>query len=232
LSNYEDFFGGLFLSFSRNLLYPGVVLEVVTNMLYSVAMTDYLQETEDVVQKDEDILVASLTHPSLFAKLVRKYEAPFKRKAMRIVHDEKEAEDVVQEAFVKIYLNARKFKVVEGAQFSSWGYRILINTALTHYMKRKKEWMVRADLDPEILELLPDASVEEFGKKELSDEIASVLVQMPPLFARALTAFFVEGKPQEEIAKIEGVSVGAIKTRVHRAKQEFERLYRAMSNNV
>jgi RNA polymerase sigma-70 factor (ECF subfamily) len=164
--------------------------------------------------------------------LVKKYEAPFLRKATSIVHDEREAEDIVQETFVKIYLNAKKFKTVEGAQFSSWGYRILINTSLTHYAKRKKEGMVRADIDPEIMELFPDKSVEEFGKKEISDEVASVLVKMPPLFANALTAFFIDGKPQEQIAKEEGVSVGAVKTRVHRAKREFERLYRAMSNNI
>ncbi len=201
-------------------------------MLYSVAMNEYLQDSIEVLEKDENILIASLAHPSLFAKLVQKYEAPFLRKAKSIVRDEREAEDIVQEAFVKIYLNARKFKLVEGAQFSSWGYRILINTALTHYAKRKREGLTRADLDPEILELFPDKSVEEFGKKEISDEVASVLVKMPPMFAQVLTAFFIEGKPQEEIAAIEGVSVGAIKTRVHRAKREFERLYRAITTQV
>lgn len=200
-------------------------------MLYSVAMTEYLQD-EEVPQKDEDILSASLQNPSLFSKLVDKYEAPFLRKANSIVHDDFEAEDIVQEVFVKIYLNAKKFKAVEGAQFSSWGYRILINTALTHYAKRKKEGMMRADLDPEILELFPDKSVEEFGHKEISAEVASVLVRMPPLFAKALTSFFIEGKPQEQIAKDEGVSVGAIKTRVHRAKKEFEKIYRSISNNI
>ncbi len=201
-------------------------------MLYSEAMTAYRQDSTDALEKDEDILIASLGTPSLFAKLVHKYEAPFLRKAMSIVHEEREAEDIVQEAFVKIYLNARKFKVIEGAQFSSWGYRILINTALTHYAKRKREKMTRADLDPEILELFPDKSVEEFGKKEISDEVVSVLVKMHPLFAQVLTAFFIEGKPQEEIAKNEGVSVGAIKTRVHRAKREFERLYRAITTQI
>lgn len=200
-------------------------------MMYSVAMTEYLTESE-ALEKDEDVLFASLSHPSLFAQLVTKYEAPFLRKAKSIVYDEAEAEDIVQETFVKIYLNVKKFKVQEGAQFSSWAYRILINTALTHYAKRKKEGMLRADVDPEIMELFPDKSVEEFGNKEISDEIASVLVRMPPLFAKVLTAFFIEGKPQEEIATAEGVSVGAIKTRVHRAKREFEKLYQSITNQI
>src|ERR1051326_7019238 len=49
-----------------------------------------------------------------------------------IIRDREESQDIVQEAFTKIYLNAKKFKKQEGAQFSSWGYRILINTALSH----------------------------------------------------------------------------------------------------
>jgi len=181
---------------------------------------------------DEDVLTASVSQPHLFAQIVRKYEAPFLRKAQSIVRSEEEATDVVQEAFTKIYLNAAKFQKQEGASFSSWGYRILINTALTHYTKRKREGMFRTELEPEIMELIPDKNLRQFEKKELMDEIASVLTRMPESFARVLTLFFVEGKPQEEIARSEGVSVGAIKTRVHRAKHEFRKIYETITTVV
>src|SRR4051812_18052933 len=119
-------------------------------MIYSVAM-DYLSiEEQGEGRSDEELLALSVSHPSLFALLVRKYEQPFLRKALSIVKGQEEAEDVVQEAFTKIYINAAKFKKQEGAQFSSWGYRILINTALTHYAKKKKEWQREAQLDEEI----------------------------------------------------------------------------------
>lgn len=200
-------------------------------MMYSVAMRkEYLSDEEDILaQPDEHILALSIVHPSLFVHIVRKYEQPFLRKAMSIVHEREEAEDIVQETFAKIYMNASKFKVQEGATFSSWGYRILVNTSLTHYAKRKREGMVRADLEPEILELLPDKNLRQFEKKEFIDEVASVLVRMPEVFARALNAFFIEGKTQEEMARMEGVSVGAIKTRVHRAKKEFKRIYKSIT---
>ena len=136
-------------------------------MIYSVAMTNYLGGEERLnTMEDEKVLVASLSHPSLFAVLVRKYEEPFLRKAMGIVRSPEEAEDIVQEAFTKIYLNASKFKKQEGASFSSWGYRILINTALTHYQKRKREGKVRAELDEEIWALIPDKNLRQFEKKE------------------------------------------------------------------
>jgi len=202
-------------------------------MIYSVAMSGYLS-TEDEMgeQKDEDILAASLKHPSLFALLVRKYEEPFLRKARSIVRDDEAAQDIVQEAFVKIYLNAGKFEKVEGASFSSWAYRIVINTALTSYMKRKKESGRSVELDEEIWALIPDKNLRQFERREFTDEVASVLSRMPEIFARALTSFFLEGKSQEEMAQAEGVSVGAIKTRVHRAKKEFKKVYEAITTNI
>lgn len=201
-------------------------------MLYSVAMNGYLTPEDENARSDEETLALSLSHPSLFAILVRKYEEPFLRKAMSIVHDTEEAEDIVQEAFTKIYLNAHKFKKQEGASFSSWGYRILINTALTHYMKQKRRSGAEVELDDEIWSLIPDRNLRQFEKKELTDEIASVLTRMSPLFAKALSTFFLEGKSQEEMARAEGVSVGAIKTRVHRAKKEFTKIYKSVTTHI
>lgn len=180
-------------------------------------------------RSDEEILALSVSHPSLFAVLVRKYEEPFLRKAQGIIKDAHEAEDIVQEAFTKIYINAAKFKKQEGAQFSSWGYRILINTALTHYARKKKGWEREAQLDEEIWALIPDKNLRQFEKKELADLVASVLTRMPQPMARALSSFFIDGKTQEEIAEAEGLSVGAVKTRVHRAKAEFRRIFETIS---
>jgi RNA polymerase sigma-70 factor (ECF subfamily) len=193
-------------------------------------MPEYLSEEKE--RSDEEILAASASHPSLFALLVRKYEEPFLRKATSIVHEREEAEDIVQEAFTKIYLNAGKFKKQEGATFSSWGYRILVNTALTHYAKRKKEGLRTAELDDEIWALIPDRNLRQFEKKELMDEVSSVLSRMPSAFAQALSSFFIEGKTQEEMAQAEGVTVGAIKTRVHRAKKEFKKIYQSVTTNI
>ena len=207
-------------------------------MIYAVTMNEYLPlDEEKPVQPmqemgDEELLLLSVSKPAVFARLVQKYEEPFLRKAQSIVRDRQEAEDVVQEAFTKIYLNALKFKKQDGASFSSWGYRILINTALTHYAKRKKEGARQADLDEEIWALIPDKNLRQFEKKEIADEIASVFAKMPESFARVLNMFFIEGKSQEEIAAVEGLSVGAIKTRVHRAKHEFRRMYETITTKL
>lgn len=180
-------------------------------------------------RSDEELLALSVAHPGLFAILVRKYEDAFLRKAQSIIKDPHEAEDIVQEAFTKIYLNAKKFKVVEGAQFSSWAYRIVVNTSLTHYAKKKKSWEREAQLDEEIWALIPDKNLKQFEKKEMVDLVASVLSRMPAPMAKALSSFFIDGKTQEEIAEAEGLTVGAVKTRVHRAKAEFKKIFETIS---
>jgi RNA polymerase sigma-70 factor, ECF subfamily len=197
-------------------------------MIYSVAMERLVPEGEEN-RSDEELLALSVQQPSLFAILVRKYEEPFLRKARSIVHEQEAAEDIVQEAFTKIYINAPKFKTVEGAQFSSWAYRILINTALTHYAKRKRKMGGEVQLDEEIWALVPDRNLRQFERTELEDLVASVLTRMPEPLSRALAGFLLEGKTQEELAEQEGLSVGAIKTRVHRAKKEFKRVYETLN---
>ena len=59
--------------------------------------------------------------------------------------------------------------------------------------------------------------------------MASVLSRMPQGLARALSGFFIDGKTQEEIAREEDLSVGAVKTRVHRAKAEFRRIFETIN---
>lgn len=190
---------------------------------------EYLSEAapEKEERSDEELLALSLTEPSYFAALVDKYEDAFLRKAERILGEREAAEDAVQEAFTKIYLYANRFKKQEGASFSSWAYRIVINTALTKYQKRKRDRGITVELDPEIYESLPDG-VDTKGERELRDEIASVLVRMPAPLARALTSHFLEDKPHEVAAKEAGLTEGAVKTRVHRAKKEFRRVYESL----
>src|SRR3989344_2945645 len=101
----------------------------------------FLDSTGDIANtKDEDILTKSIDNPALFSLLVDRYQVPFLRKAQLIVRSQEEAEDVVQEAFTKIYLHAGKFQKLPGIEFKSWAWRILVNTALTHYRKIRRSF--------------------------------------------------------------------------------------------
>jgi RNA polymerase sigma-70 factor, ECF subfamily len=172
---------------------------------------------------DEDILLRSIDQPGLFTFLVDRYQDAFMRKAESIIHNREEAEDIVQETFTKIYVNARRFKPVDGATFKSWGYKILVNTTFTHYQKLKKKGATHIELDPEFYETLPDAT-SQHDEEVMRDYIASFLSRLPAQLARPLELHFLFDYSQKEIADMEGSTVSAVKTKIYRAKREFERL--------
>ncbi|OGZ08303.1 MAG: hypothetical protein A3D65_01050 [Candidatus Lloydbacteria bacterium RIFCSPHIGHO2_02_FULL_50_13] len=176
-----------------------------------------------VEMKDEEVLERSLKHPSLFAILVERYQDAFLRKAESIIHGREEAEDIVQETFTKIYFNARRFKPQEGASFKSWGYKILVNTTFSHYQRLKKKGAAHIELDPEFYETFADP-VNRSEEETMRDYVASFLSRMPEQLARPLKLHFLEEYSQKEIAEMEGSTVSAVKTKIYRAKREFERL--------
>lgn len=203
-----------------------------TYLLWSQISMQFLNvgNEENDLQKmsDEEILALSVKTPGAFEIIVDRYQNALTRKALTILRNKEEAEDIVQESFAKIYLNAGKFKIKEGASFKSWAYKILINTSFTRYQKIKKEKGLRISLNPEIYESLGDIQSRQFEKQEVSEYIISVLSRMPEHLSRVLQLHILEGKPQEQIAIEEEISVSAVKTRVHRAKKAFKKINRAL----
>jgi RNA polymerase sigma-70 factor, ECF subfamily len=174
---------------------------------------------------DAQILRRSKSEPELFAVLVRRYEAALLRRARTILRSPEDAEEVVQDAFTKMYLYADKYSPQEGASFSSWMYTILNRVAYTKYAVRRKEGGRMAELEPEHYESLPDARAEFLEDLSIRDEVIAALSKLPETSAKILRLQFIEGKTQEEIAASEQLSIPAVKTRVHRAKKLFKQAY-------
>ena len=175
-------------------------------------------------RSDEEVLLLSIDDPRHFEVIVDRYHAPFARNVRKILGSREEVDDVVQEAFTKIYFNAHRFEKVEGAKFSSWAYKILLNTSFTYYKKLKRKEDFHARIDDEIWEIIPDVNANDLQKKEVRDTVIRALSRMPEPMARILSMHFIEDRPQAEIAEIEGVSISAVKTRIHRAKKEFKKI--------
>lgn len=172
---------------------------------------------------DEDLFARSLKDPSLFSLILDKYQDAFLRKAKTVMKTDEASEDVVQETFTKIYLKGNSFVSRGNGSFKSWAYRVLMNTAFTHYQKQKRG--NEFSFDEEFAEIFPDIKeLDGSEQKILADYVSSILVRMPDHFASVLSKFFLEGKTQEEIAKEENVTVGAIKTKVYRAKEAFREI--------
>jgi len=169
-------------------------------------------------QDDHEILALSIRNPSVFSSIVDRYQEPFIRKVLGVVGSRDDAEDIVQEAFVKIYLNAKKFEKREDKAFSSWAYKILLNTCFSH-LKKHKALKKAVSLD-ESFGLDFEAEKEDESIKE---RFLIVLSKIPVSCAKILRLVVIEGKSYEDIAKIEGIKDSAVRVRIHRAKSEFKK---------
>ena len=194
-------------------------------------MTSYLQEEAISAEptaadglKDEEVLRASLDQPAMFEILMEKYQEPLLRAALRVVRGREEAEDIVQEAFVKMYKNADKFQKLDGIEFKSWAYKVTINTAITHYRKLKRgEFLVE---DPGVFQ---EAGGEYLDTRvsfaaDAKAAVSRVLEKMPLHLRSVLHRYYMEDKSYRTIAKEENISIPTLKMRLFRAKKLFRKL--------
>jgi len=171
--------------------------------------------------KDEEILALSLEQPALFRILVSRYQEAFIRKALGIVRQREEAEEIVQETFVKIYFNGKKFKKMDGIEFKSWAYRILVNTAISRYRKISRKWQAESN-DPLDLETASDSALSTENiilESENKSLTADLLSRLPKPLARLVSLYYIEDKPYKEIAEQEGLTMAALKMKLFRAKK-------------
>ncbi len=125
-----------------------------------------------------------------------------------------EAEDIMQEGFVKIFLNIKEFK--GDGSIVAWMRRIMINTAITHYHKMKKH-RYHDDLD-EVKETKFDDYLwddAEFTREELFN----VIQRMPEGYRMVFNLYAVEGYKHREIAEIMGIDENTSKSQYSRARR-------------
>lgn len=173
---------------------------------------------------DEVILQSAQERPGLFSLLIDRYQPSFLRLATRVLRERGAAEDAVQEAFLKIYRYGRRFQPGENRKFSSWAYKIVLNTSITHYHKlRRRERPLPEEGDP----TADEARVrfrEAMLDRETGEVVRSVIEAMPSELGSLLRAYYLEDKPYKAIAAEEGITIGALKMKLFRARKFFRKL--------
>jgi len=173
--------------------------------------------------KDEEALFASLEKPAVFKIVVARYEKAFLRKAKSIVHQDEEAEDVVQDAFTKIYFHAGKFKKRPGIEFKSWAYKILVNTAINKYhwlKKRRSTEFLDALAYGETLESNDNFVLAADAKMVVTDAIS----RLPEQSQKLLTSYYIQDKSYKDIALEEKITTAALKMKLFRSKRLFRKI--------
>jgi len=143
--------------------------------------------------------------------IVERYQAKLLRYVNSIIHNEK-AIDVVQETFIKAFINLRSFD--NRKKFSSWIYRIAHNEALNAIKKNHREVSLEEDFDIESDENITD----NFEKKEIASKVEKCISKMPLIYSEPLVLYGVEDKSYEEISDILRIPMGTVATRISRAK--------------
>lgn len=149
-----------------------------------------------------------------FDDLVRLTHRPVYTLIMRIVGDPDEAADVTQEAYVRMWRGLKRFR--GDASFSTWMYRVATNAALTHLKRRSRQGLATDPI------AMPERTVED-GSQALADaDVVQRAMRSLPAEARAVVVLKdMYGWTCEEIGREMGVSEGAIKVRLFRARRRL-----------
>jgi len=161
--------------------------------------------------------------------LYRRYSARVYRQASILLRNDAEAEEITQEVFLTLYTKAKTFR--GEAAFSTWLYRLTLNAALTRLRRRKKAQEVSYEdylprYEPDGHHLGGEGSVVDWSHdvekqvagKELQRILQQALDQLRPMDKAVVVLSDLEGIPNREIGKTLGLSVPAVKTRLHRAR--------------
>ena len=158
---------------------------------------------------------------SAFTYFVETYQDMAITIAHRICGNVQDAEDVVQESFVKVYRNLHAFR--NESKFSSWLYRIVYNTAITH--TKTRIWISNTTVELSDVQEISDFDTEkQIADTERTEMVQNVLNKMPKGDALLLTLYYLEDNAVKDIAKITGLNEPNVKVKLFRARKLFKEL--------
>jgi RNA polymerase sigma-70 factor (ECF subfamily) len=131
---------------------------------------------------------------------------------MRYINDKERAKDVLQDAFIKVFKNLKKFK--NDSSLEGWIRRIVVNTALDQIRKNKKR-QSDVELDNSFLELTTNNFTEE---RLQAESLMKIVQDLPDGYRTIFNLFAIEGYSHKEIAKKLNISENTSKSQYSRAK--------------
>lgn len=160
-----------------------------------------------------------------FELLFSKYQRKLMRLVSRLVRDQAEAEDVVQEAFIKAYRALPQFR--GDSAFYTWLYRIGINTAKNYLVTQGRRAPTSTDADVEDAETfddgerLRDVNTPEsmLATKQIAQTVNLAMEALPEELRMAISLREIEGLSYDEIADVMECPIGTVRSRIFRARE-------------
>jgi RNA polymerase sigma-70 factor, ECF subfamily len=149
----------------------------------------------------------------IYSVIIDRYQNKLLRYAVNLVKDVDKASHIVQDSFIKAYINLNGFNTKK--KFSSWIYRIVHNESMNDIKKYKKEIKIPDDFD-----MSSEQDLErEFEENELIVYVEKCLDAIPLIYAEPLSLYYLDDKSYQEISDILKIPMGTVATRISRAKK-------------
>ena len=177
-------------------------------------MSDYKKHTDECLM----MLIVEGNHDA-FSVLVHRHSSRFFRTAFRYCSNAEEAEDIVQDAFIKLWTRREKWNPKKQAKFTTWFYRVVTNQALDH-LRRKKPETMKIDLS-----LFVDGKETQDIKLIMSEEqraLECAIQNLPERQQTALNLCFYDGLSNKDAAYIMNIGVKAVESLLMRAKKNLK----------
>ncbi len=159
-----------------------------------------------------------------FEEIIARYEAKVMQLALRLTRNNEDAEEVMQDVFSTIY------KKIDGFQgksaFSSWLYRIVVNSAFMKLRKRKQTPTIALeDLSPSVKQSCLEGEAGQYERsdnlassKEMRDVVQLAINRLPKQYRAVFVLRDVDGLSNNEVGEILQLSIPAVKSRLHRSR--------------
>lgn len=165
-----------------------------------------------------------------FAELVNRYQKRAFQVAYGYVRNEEDAQDLVQDAFVKAYRSLERFEL--GSSFYAWFHRIVVNVCIDHHRKQKKRHSLEYDdsyvrkdasnehtLSTDMRDEIPDRNYEA---REMYQVVDKALSSLSDKHREVLMLREVQQLSYEEISQATGVHLGTVMSRLHHARKKLQ----------
>jgi len=182
---------------------------------------------------DEEIIELIIHNQSYFYVIIERYEKKLLNYIFRISDmTQEEAEDILQEVFIKVYLYINDFD--KNLKFSSWIYRITHNLVIDKVRKEKFIIKINSEDKNKIIEKIKDDfNIEkEIDNTLLKQNIDKIFSEMDKKYKDILELKYLEDKDYNEISDILSKPIGTVGTLINRAKKQFRQIAKNKNLNI
>ena len=182
----------------------------------------------DAVPDEQLVLRAQNKDMVAYSELVRRYQRKIYGLAYNMTGNKEDAEDLVQECFLKAYSSLGSFR--GNSSFYTWIYRIAVNRSINYVKKRNRRTGLSLDdmdeaveRDPAYVELSSrESPFRDLTLTELQEKLNTALLKLSEKHRTVVVMHDIQGVPHEEIARIMGCSEGTVRSRLFYARQQLQ----------